>query len=208
MRYDRADLNADTDPLLLQLKGLVRRMAITLTVKALWQLAGFRLPDGKTETRQVEPFTGIGFYSRPPSSGKPEAIAVMVGDSTSPAIVATRDEKTRSAVAGGLQEDETMLFNSQAVVHATATGEVHMRSANGVAADAMIRGTTYRGAEDTLFTAVGALAAAVSTFAAACVGPTGAQLTALQAACTAMVDAVTAFQGGGATYLSPVGKVQ
>lgn len=133
MRFDGKDFAQDTDPLLLQLKGMVRRMAISLTAKALWQLVGFRQADGTTETRQAEPFTGIGFYSRPPSSGKPEAIVLMVGDANAPIAVATRDEKTRAAVAGALEPDEAMMFNSAALVYVKADGTIEARTKDGTA---------------------------------------------------------------------------
>lgn len=127
------DLAGDTDPLLQQLRGMVRRFAITLTSKALWQLAGFRQADGSTETRQVEVFSGIGFYARPPSSGSPEAIAVMVGDASVPMIVATRDEKTRAAVAGNVQPGETAMFTPLAIVYMKSDGTIEVRSVSGTA---------------------------------------------------------------------------
>lgn len=132
------DFARDTDPLFLQLKGMIRRMAITLTTKALWQLAGFRMPDGSTETMTVEPFTGIGIYARPPSSTQPQAIVVMVGDAKSPAIIAVRDEQTRAAAIAaiapnGFAPDETALFNSQATLYIKADGTLEARSVNGTA---------------------------------------------------------------------------
>ena len=113
--------------------GAVRRMAITLTAKTLWQLTGFGLGDGQTETINAEPFAGIGFYARPPSSGKPEAIAVMVGGAKAPVIVAVRDEATRSSVAGGIGQDEAMMFGSQAVVYVKNDGTVEIRTPGGAA---------------------------------------------------------------------------
>lgn len=142
MRSSRDNAGA-TDPLLLALASSLRRMAISLTAKALWQLVGFRGQDGATETRNVEPFTGIGFYSRPSLNGKPEAIVVMVGagggivdaavSPGTPAIVATRDEQTRAAVAGDLQPDETAIFNSLAILLVKADGTFEARSVAGIA---------------------------------------------------------------------------
>ena len=108
-------------------------MTVGFVDKMLWQLVGVRLLDGSTETIPVEPFTGIGFYSRPPASGSPEAIMVNAGGAKSPAIVGLRDEKTRAKVAGGLVADEAMVFNSAAVVYVKADGSVEARSATGVA---------------------------------------------------------------------------
>jgi hypothetical protein len=130
---DSKDHNRALDPTLLELGGSIRRMAISLTAKVLWQLVGFRKSDGTSETRAAEPFTGIGFYSRPASSGKPEAIVLMVGDSKAPVVVATRDEKTRRAIAGGLDSDESMMFNSQAVVYVKRDGTIEVRSSGGTA---------------------------------------------------------------------------
>lgn len=71
----------------------------------------------------------------------------------------------------------------------------------------MIRGETYRGAEDTLLTALSVFVAAVSTFAATCTGPTPPQLAALTGAATTFEGAVTAFQSAAATYLAQNGRV-
>lgn len=115
--------------------GAIRRMAVTLTSRALWQLTGFRMPDGKIETLpNAEPFLGFGFHARPPANGKPEAIVLMPhGDSKSVLVVAVRDEKTRQAIAGALSGDETAMFNSQAIVVVKADGTVEVRSKNGTA---------------------------------------------------------------------------
>lgn len=117
-----------------RLAGMLRRFAITLTTRALWQLTGHRLLDGTTETRDAEVFGGIGFYARPPSSGKPEAIAVFLGDGVGrPVVVAVRDETTRQAIAGGLDAGETAVFTDKAIVVIKASGTVEIRSANGAA---------------------------------------------------------------------------
>lgn len=122
-----------TDPLVNRVAGMIRRMAIQTTARALWQLVGYRNPDGTNETMPVEQFGGIGFYARPPASGKPEAIVVMVGGPTSPAIVATRDEATRAAMVGNLESDETAVYSSKAVVLIKADGTIEIRSKTGVA---------------------------------------------------------------------------
>lgn len=121
------------DPETLRRTGSLRRLAISLTAKALWQLIGFRAPDGSKETMSVEPFTGIGIYARPPASSKSEAIVLMIGDAGTPVIVAARDEKTRAAIAGALLEDETATFNSQSIFVHKADGTMEARSAAGVA---------------------------------------------------------------------------
>ncbi len=120
------------DPKWVAVTGSIRRMAISLTAKTLWQLVGFRIGT-KTETLPAETFLGIGFHARPSSSGKPEAIVLMVNGQDAPVVVAVRDEKTRAAIAGALLEDETAMFNTQAIVVAKADGSIEARSAAGVA---------------------------------------------------------------------------
>jgi phage gp45-like len=127
-------LREQTKPAVVHAAGAIRRMAIALTSKALWQLTGLRLLDNSTEVMTAEPFGGIGFHARPAASGKPEAIVLLVGDNaTTPVVVAVRDEKTRQAIAGALAGDETAMFNSQAIVVCKADGTVEVRSKNGTA---------------------------------------------------------------------------
>lgn len=115
------------------LRGMIRRVAVTLTSSVRWQVLGQRGGQGGDETWDVEPFTGIGFYSRPPSSGNPEAVVVAFGGAKSTAIVATRDEATRKTGAGDLDEDETCVFNSQARVIVKKDGTVEIRLHGGSA---------------------------------------------------------------------------
>jgi len=126
-------LNQATNPALVRAFGAVRRMIVTLSSGVLWQLAGVRLPDGTTEARKAEVFGGIGFASRPSSSGKPEAIAIAVGDANTPVIVGLRDEKTRAAVAGALGLDETAMFNTVAIMLIKSDGTIEARSPGGTA---------------------------------------------------------------------------
>lgn len=133
MRSKEALLES-TDPRWIRVAGMVRRMAISLTSKVLWQLVGFQLPDGSKETINAEPFTGIGFYARPPISGKPEAIVMSLGDASAPVIVAARDEKTRAAIVGSLQVGETATYTDKAIVYLKSDGTIEARSASGTAA--------------------------------------------------------------------------
>lgn len=122
-----------TDPRWIRVAGMVRRMAISLTSKVLWQLVGVRLPDGSSEVSNAELFAGIGFFARPPKSGDPEAIVVSVVDANAPMIVAARDEKTRAAVAGALQVGETAVYNDKALVYVRADGTIEARTTRGTA---------------------------------------------------------------------------
>lgn len=121
------------DPARVRAAGAIRRMAITLTAKVLWQLTGFRLPDGTTETALAEVFGGIGFFARPPSGSKPEAIVLMVGDANTPVIVALRDEQTRAKVAGAFKPNESGVFNTLSIVYVKDDGTIEARSTGGTA---------------------------------------------------------------------------
>lgn len=110
------------------LRGRLRRMAIKVTSRVLWQLIGHRTDDGR-ETVDVEVFPGVGFYARPRASDRAEAIVVNVGGAAHPAIVATRNEDVRKDIAA-LGEDETAMFNSQAIVHVIGD-QIHVRLPGG-----------------------------------------------------------------------------
>jgi phage gp45-like len=117
-------------------RGMIRRMAVTLTTGVLWQVRGYKggaNATGGDETPNYEPFTGIGFYSTPPSSGKPEAIVTHYGSTKTGAIVALRDEATRKVGAGDLAQGETCVYNDQARVIVKANGAVEIRLHGGVA---------------------------------------------------------------------------
>jgi hypothetical protein len=111
--------------------GMIRRFAVKVTSRVLWQLVGYKI-DALVETLQAEPFTGAGFYSRPPRDGKPEAIVANVGGANSPVIVAVRDEKTRARVVPNIAEGETAVYSGTCVV-LVRDGTVEIRLANGVA---------------------------------------------------------------------------
>lgn len=191
-----------TDPRLIRIAGSIRRMAITLTSDILWQLVGFRLPDGSEEVAKAEAFTGIGFYARPPSrpprSRSAEALVVSVVDATTPIIVAVRDEETRAKVAGGIDEDETAVFNSQAMMRFRRDGTIEVGAGQGL--EPTIKGTTYRSAEDTMLTAVSTAIALIAKIPG---------LTAVeQAAVTTATAAITSFKSGGAGHLTTIVKVR
>lgn len=119
-----ASLRDRTSPAARDALGMIRRMAITLTDGAFWQVVGHLLFDGVTrEPKQVEPYTGVGFYSRPAPGSNAEAIVVHVGGAQNPAIVATRDEDLRKKVfpsSAPMGQDEAAAFNTQAVMHVKA----------------------------------------------------------------------------------------
>lgn len=201
------------------LGGLVRRMSVTLSDSTLWQVLGQRGGIGGDETVDVENFSGIGFYSRPPGSGKPEAITVAVGGAKVTVVVATRDEATRAAMAGGVNPDETAVFNSQVMILVKADGTIEIGSGPGM--ESTIKADTYRAAEDTLFEAVatiinaiGALAVLLQTATPTLTGAP-ADVTAYNAAASGLPalltdydNAVIAFNAAIATYKTAIAKVR
>lgn len=130
-----AELAQVTDPLRKRIEGAIRRMTVALSNGGIWQGAGTRQLDGTTETVRAEVFGTAGVFGRP-AAGRGEVIVAMLhADAKTPVIVAVRDEATRAAIMKALElaEDETALYNSQAVVHVKADGTVEVRAPNGAA---------------------------------------------------------------------------
>jgi hypothetical protein len=122
-----------------ELAGMLRRMVVTRTNSAIWQVTGHTLLDGDTETRDVELFGGIGFYARPNDDDDTEAIvAFPAGGSGGPIIVAVRQEARRRVMTTDLASGETQLHNSSAdnptIIRIKANGTVEIRALAGVAA--------------------------------------------------------------------------
>ncbi len=117
-----------------KMRSMLRRLTVTLTESALWQLAG--ATDEAEE--DVEVFSGIGFYARPPVSGTdPEVLRVLVGGKTAhPAVVASRDEKQRVALTAirDLAPDESASYTTKARVHILADGTVMVDDGSGAVA--------------------------------------------------------------------------
>jgi len=111
------------------LGGLARKFSVALTDGTLWQIVGHVLFDATTpETKNVENYSGIGFYARPPAgSASAEAVTVNIGGASTPAIVATRDEATRQHSAGDLEPNESCIFNGLARIRVRNDGivEIH-----------------------------------------------------------------------------------
>lgn len=134
-----------------ELAGIVRRMTVSRSGTGIWQLAGHLLLDGlKRETREVENYSGIGIYARPPDNGSAEGIAVNVGGPNNPALIAMRDEGTRTKV-DDIAPDESTLYNSQARIYVKADGTVEVRTHAGVAVSLALKSdvagfvTTFNG---------------------------------------------------------------
>ena len=130
------DFQEETSPQTRGDDGKIRRMPISLTQGVLWQITGHQMLDGTDETHDAPVFSGIGFASRPPDNGSPEAIVAFVGGPSNPVIIATRDEATRAtafAASGELQAGETAIFNAGAIVLIKADGTIEIRSVGGAA---------------------------------------------------------------------------
>jgi hypothetical protein len=115
-----------TSPTMRDALGLVRRMAVTLTDGAFWQVIGHLLMDGVTrEPRTVEPWQGIGFSARPAPGSNAEGVMVNIGGAQNPALVATRDEDLRRKVfppSRPQEQDNTAMYNTVVVAQCTKTG--------------------------------------------------------------------------------------
>lgn len=121
-----------TSPSVRQAVGMLRRMTITVTSGAFWQVVGHLLLDGVTaEAPDAEVFSGIGFFSRPKAGTNRESIVAYIGGAENPVIIATRDEDTRKRVAQ-IDEDETAMFNTQAGVFVQNNSTVEVRTVAGV----------------------------------------------------------------------------
>ncbi len=141
----------------------------------------------------AERFQEYGFSSAPLSGA--EAVAVFPnGDRSHPLVVATDDRRHRPT---GLAAGEVVLYSHNGdqikledgnIV--TVTAGTTLRLGGATATDAVVKGTTYRGAEDSLFSAIGTFATAVAT--AAGVPAAGVTLNA----------AIAAFTLAASTYLS------
>lgn len=140
------ELAGITDPLVAKMNGAIRRMTASITKSiSEWQVSGVRLIDGM-EVFKAELFHNAGFMSRPPQYERqaPEVIVVMAsGSAKSPAIIATRDLKTASAVVqqvtgrNYLEPGETIIYTaaSGAVVYLKPDGTIEARSATGTAVE-------------------------------------------------------------------------
>jgi hypothetical protein len=134
------ELAERTDKVLIQLRGLARRMAVTVTTQAAaWALEGVRVSATNVERVTAELFSGIGFYARPAANGKPEAAMLNIGSAKHPVIVATRDLGALKAIAqtigGGPAAGETIVFAAAggAVLYLKADGSIEARAGAGEA---------------------------------------------------------------------------
>lgn len=122
--YTTKDFRDQTSPETRDWRGMIRRVAISLTSAGTWQVIGHLLLDGKTrEVRNAEVFGGVGFHARPPAGANAEGIVAFVGGAANPHLIATRDEDTRKKVAN-IEQDETMAYNTQVGVKMTKDGKI------------------------------------------------------------------------------------
>ncbi len=117
------------------IRGMLRRMVVSLTEGPVWQVLGHLLLDSRTrEAPAVDIFGNIGFSSRPARGARnAEAlVAFVAGEAQNPVIVATRDEDARKAIAN-LSHDEAAMWNRATIVLVKSDNTVEIRHGNGVA---------------------------------------------------------------------------
>lgn len=117
-----------------------------------------------------------------------------------------RHSMTDAVAIAGLSPRSGRLENGPSNTVVADPSKVQLGSAS--ASEDAVLGSTYRTAEDTLFTAISTFVAALSTFAGFCLGPTAPQLTTLTGAATALETAVTTFKSSAAGYLSTKVKLE
>lgn len=157
--------------------------------------------------RRVQHF---GFRSVPPKDTS--TIMLLVGAGATSEVTVAEDS---SGYGPTLAAGEVAIFSkaSGAYIKIDANGAITLSTTSGQvfaangATDFMLRGNTYRTAEDTLFTALSTFMAALNAFSATCVGPTPPQLVTFQAAVTTLQTAIATFQVGAANYLSTKNKL-
>lgn len=122
-----------------ELAGLLRRMIVTRTRSALWQITGHRLLDGEVETRDAEVFGGIGIAARPQEGDGAGAVEAIVAfpQGGGPIVIAARQEAARRVVAVDLAADETQLHGAigegGTIIRIRANGTVEIRTVGGTA---------------------------------------------------------------------------
>lgn len=209
--YTVKDFRDQTSPEVRDWRGMIRRVAISLTTGATWQVIGHLLLDGVTrETRPAEVFSGIGFFGRPPAGANAEGVLAFVGGAANPQLIATRDEDTRKKVAN-IDQNETAMFNSLAIATAKKDGTFEVRAAATPTVQPTLLGDTYRNAEDTMLNSLVAATDAIGAYATAIQGivdPTNANTLTLLAKLVSFHAAASAFQSAGAAYLTAVLRAQ
>lgn len=110
----------------------LRRMAVSVTSRVFWQLLGPKSHESKQPTTEAENFSGIGFYARPLTTDKAEAVLASIGDARHSIIIATRNEDVRKQIAN-LEPNETAIFTSLSTVVIKADGTVEIRTKDGTA---------------------------------------------------------------------------
>ncbi len=178
------------------------------------KLQALQIVVGSEETREgVERFQEYGFSSVPLAGA--EAVVVFVGGRRDHGLVIAVDD--RRYRLKDLEPGEVALYTDEGdYIHFKRGGIVKIKAGTKVtwdtpaiewgqpATDAAVKGTTYRTAEDTLLTAIATAIAAVAAVADAKPPVT----TAAGTACTvALANAISAFNGAAASYLSAKVKV-
>jgi hypothetical protein len=187
--------------------NLLRRTIAAGTSSATrWSLAGLDGVDGELEAfERGEVFGQAGVACRP-ADGAAEVVVASIGRME--LVVSARVKAGRPA----LEKDETTVYNSLRAILVNKLGQVLLGKN---AADALIKGTTYRAAETTMHGAIATasttLLAAFTTYAGSAAGPaeTKTVIAAIGTFITAWMTAQqTNFEGGSSTYLSTISKTE
>lgn len=133
-RHTKEDFARERSPRERRNRGLTRRVRIRTSSGPAWRVTGYTYL-GQTETPEVEPFTGVGFYSRPRTSSRAEAVVITIGDAQHSVIVATRDEDLRRLWKAELDAgtDVAAMFTSATIVLVKPDGTVEIRRRGGTA---------------------------------------------------------------------------
>ncbi len=103
-----------------------RRDVADTPASMLWRFLGRGAADGTREDDAMPVFQGVGQAARPRGPADLEAVCVFIGaDGDHPVCIATRDG-TADVVIGtvGLEDDESIRFNSRVMIKLTAAGEI------------------------------------------------------------------------------------
>ena len=167
-RRSVAALRGSNSPARMQLLNQIRRESVDVTKdQGIWSTRAYIDDDGNVETNpDVEVFQGVGFASRPLKANEAECIVARVGaKGNNPVIIATRDRDAEIA----LNRDETAIFNSTGTfAKIKADGSIELNNGTvtltvdganvnvGGSTDFIVKGNTYRTAEDVMLAALAA----------------------------------------------------
>lgn len=192
MRRTMKERREAAGPAINRVMNLLRRTVVSGSQSATrWSLAGLEGVDGELEAfERGEVFGSVGLAARPADTGADVVVASL---GRMQLVLCSRSTAGRPT----LEKDETSLYTSLVAVLINKLGQV-LLGKNAV--DFIIKGTSYRAAEDTM------LALFFTAFTELNLDP--ALAVATKAAATAAASGITTFTAAGATYLSTKVKTE